>query len=48
VRNPRFATSVGLLLAGLEKHEVDQATRLQGQSFAQVLERMKTWFKQNF
>ena len=48
VRNPRFATSVGLLLAGLEKHEVDQAARLQGASFAQILERMKTWFKQNF
>jgi cell division protein FtsA len=48
VRNPRFATSVGLLLAGLEKHEIDQATRMQGQSFGQVMERMKTWFKQNF
>jgi len=48
VRNPRFATSVGLLLAGLEKHEVDQAARLQGQNFGQVMERMKTWFKQNF
>jgi cell division protein FtsA len=48
VRNPRFATSVGLLLAGLEKHEIDQAARIQGASFSQILERMKAWFKQNF
>jgi cell division protein FtsA len=48
VRNPRFATGVGLLLAGLEKHEIDQAARIQGASFKQILERMKTWFQQNF
>ncbi len=48
VRNPRYATSVGLLLAGLEKHELDQATRLQGAGFKQVFERMKAWFQQNF
>jgi cell division protein FtsA len=48
VRNPRFATSVGLLLVGLEKHEIDQAARSQGQNLGQVMERMKSWFKQNF
>ena len=48
VKNPRFATSVGLLLLGLDKHEIDQAARIQGASFKQVLERMKTWFQQNF
>ena len=48
VRNPRFATGVGLLLAGLEKHEIDEAARIQGASFKQILERMKTWFQQNF
>ncbi|MCS6785688.1 MAG: cell division protein FtsA [Thiobacillaceae bacterium] len=48
VRNPRYATSVGLLLAGLEKHEVEQAGRLQGAGFKQVFERMKAWFQQNF
>ncbi|MFN3595043.1 MAG: cell division protein FtsA [Thiobacillaceae bacterium] len=48
VRNPRYATSVGLLLAGLEKHELDQASRLQGAGFKQVFERMKAWFQQNF
>jgi cell division protein FtsA len=48
VRNPRFATGVGLLLAGLEKHELDEAARIQGASFKQILERMKAWFQQNF
>ncbi|MEW5771018.1 MAG: cell division protein FtsA [Pseudomonadota bacterium] len=48
VRNPRYATAVGLLLAGLEKHEIDQAARIQGASFKQILERMKAWFQQNF
>jgi cell division protein FtsA len=48
VRNPRFATGVGLLLAGLEKHEIDEAARIQGASFKQILERMKAWFQQNF
>jgi cell division protein FtsA len=48
VKNPRFATSVGLLLTGLDKHETDQAARIQGASFKQILERMKSWFQQNF
>ena len=48
VRNPRYATGLGLLLAGLEKHESDQAARIQGASFKQILERMKAWFQLNF
>ncbi len=48
VRSPRYATSVGLLLAGLQKHELDQASKIQGASFKQVFERMKAWFQQNF
>ena len=48
VRSPRYATSVGLLLAGLEKHELDQVGKIQGASFKQVFERMKAWFQQNF
>ena len=48
VRSPRYATSVGLLLAGLEKHELDRASKIQGASFKQVFERMKAWFQQNF
>ena len=48
VRSPRYATSVGLLLAGLEKHELDQVGKIQGASFKQVFERMKAWFQRNF
>ncbi|MBK6743731.1 MAG: cell division protein FtsA [Hydrogenophilales bacterium] len=48
VRNSRYATSVGLLLAGLERHEQDQMQRLQGTSFKQLLERMKSWFQSTF
>jgi cell division protein FtsA len=48
VRNPRYSTSVGLLLAGLEKHDLDHAARMQGASFGQVMNKMKSWFKQNF
>jgi len=48
VRNARYATSVGLLLAGLDRHEMDQMQRLQGTSFKQLLERMKAWFQSTF
>jgi cell division protein FtsA len=48
VHNPRFATAVGLLLAGMDKHELDQAARIQGASLGQILQRMKAWFQQNF
>ncbi len=48
VRNTRYATSVGLLLAGMERHELDQMQRLQGTSFKQLLERMKAWFQSTF
>ena len=48
VRNPRYATSVGLLLAGLEKHELDQVAKIQGASFKQILERMRAWFQNTF
>jgi cell division protein FtsA len=48
VRNPRFATSVGLLMAGLERHEHEHMQRLQGTSFKQLAERMKAWFQSTF
>jgi cell division protein FtsA len=48
VRNTRYATCVGLLLAGLDRHELDQMQRLQGTSFKQLLERMKAWFQSTF
>jgi cell division protein FtsA len=48
VRNPRYATAMGLLAAGLEQIKRDRHARMQGASFKDVLERMKGWFKGNF
>ncbi|MHB1214002.1 MAG: cell division protein FtsA [Thiobacillus sp.] len=47
MHNPRFATCMGLLMAGLEARGRD-APKLSGNSFKDVLERMKSWFKGNF
>jgi cell division protein FtsA len=47
MRNPRFATCMGLLMAGQEARGRD-APKLSGSSFKDVLERMKSWFKGNF
>jgi cell division protein FtsA len=48
VRSPRYATAMGLLMAGLEQVKRDRHARMQGQGFKDVLERMKGWFKGNF
>jgi cell division protein FtsA len=48
VRNPRYATGVGLLMAGLDQVKREQHARMQGQGFKDVFERMKNWFKGNF
>lgn len=48
VRTPRFSTGVGLLLYGLEQYQHHQVARLRSNSFAEVLGRMKAWFKGNF
>ncbi|HRH81058.1 MAG TPA: cell division protein FtsA [Thiobacillaceae bacterium] len=48
VRKPDYATCVGLLIAGMEKHELEQSHKMQGAGFGQVMEKMKSWFKQNF
>ena len=48
VRNPRYSTGMGLLLAGLDKMQRDQHAKLQGAGFKDVLDRMKNWFKGNF
>jgi len=47
IRSPRYATSVGLLMAGFAAHEENELTRLTTTSFKQVMERMRSWF-QNF
>jgi len=48
VKTPRFSTGVGLLLYGLERHQRHEATRVHSGSFNDVLERMKSWFQNNF
>jgi cell division protein FtsA len=48
VKTPRMATGVGLLLYGLEHHLRNEETRMQSNSFGDVLNRMKTWFQGNF
>jgi cell division protein FtsA len=47
MHNPRYATCVGLLLAGLEERERD-VPKLSGGSIKEIFERMKSWFKGNF
>jgi cell division protein FtsA len=47
MHNPRYATCVGLLMAGLEARGRD-APKLSGSSLKDILERMKSWFKGNF
>jgi cell division protein FtsA len=48
VKTPRFSTSVGLLLYGLEQYHQDQTARQRSNSFTDVLSSMKAWFKGNF
>ena len=48
VRNPRYATAVGLLLAGSEQQERFHIEKIKISSIKQVFERMKSWFQGNF
>jgi len=48
VRNPRYSTGMGLLMAGLDQVKRDRHARIQGAGFKEVFERMKSWFKGNF
>ncbi len=47
VRNPRYATAVGLLMEGKAQLDRGIASR-QGGSFRQTLARMRDWFQKNF
>jgi cell division protein FtsA len=47
VCSPRYATSVGLLLEGVEQLQQGRLSRQSG-SFAAVLARMREWFQRNF
>ncbi len=48
IRNPRYSTGVGLLIAGLNQHQRLQIEKLQAGSFKQVFGRVKKWFETNF
>jgi cell division protein FtsA len=48
IRNPRYSTGVGLLIAGMNQHQRLQIERMQAGSFKQVFGRMKEWFETNF
>jgi cell division protein FtsA len=48
VRNPRYSTAMGLLMAGLDQVKRDRHARMQGAGFKEILEKMKSWFKGNF
>ena len=47
VRNPRYATVVGLLLEGVVQTQRGLIAR-QGWSFKQVMNRMREWLQRNF
>jgi cell division protein FtsA len=47
VRNPRFATAVGLLQEGVSQVQHGQLSRQSG-SVKAVLARMREWFQHNF
>ena len=48
VRNPRFATGMGLLISGFEQHQKAQVSRASIGSLTQLVDRMKNWFKSAF
>ena len=48
VKNPRYSTCLGLLLAGFEQHNRNHLVRMQTSGLKQILERMKQWFSGNF
>ena len=48
VRHPRYSTAMGLLIEGMEQYRQQEITRTQTGAFAQLIDRMKSWFKGNF
>jgi cell division protein FtsA len=48
VGNPRYATGVGLVLMGKQQVERHLLNQMESGSFADILSRMKSWFKGNF
>jgi cell division protein FtsA len=48
IRDPRYSTGVGLVMAGLSQHQRHQIEKMQNGSFKQIFGRMKKWFETNF
>jgi cell division protein FtsA len=48
VRNPVYATGVGLLLFGNQHNPVSERSPLVGGGFKSVWAKMKSWFQGNF
>lgn len=48
VRSTRYATGVGLVMAGADEHRQRDVARMHVSSIQQVVERMKNWFTGNF
>lgn len=48
VSNPRYATGVGLVLMGKQQLERHLNGQMEVNSFARLLEKMKSWFQGNF
>ncbi len=48
VSNPRYATGVGLVLMGKQQLERHLSGQLEINSFARMMEKMKSWFQGNF
>jgi cell division protein FtsA len=48
VSNPRYATSVGLVLMGKQQLERHLNGQMESSSFGRILEKMKSWFQGNF
>jgi cell division protein FtsA len=48
VRNPRYSTGMGLLMAELDQVKRDRHAKMQGAGFKEIFEKMKGWFKGNF
>ena len=48
VSNPRYATGVGLVLMGKQQLERHINGQMETNTFAQILQKMKSWFQGNF
>ena len=48
VSNPRYATGVGLVLMGKQQLERQISGQMESNSFATILQKMKSWFQGNF